>query len=252
MAFAEICSLITLGIGIAAFVFLVRVFNATKSDPFDIQVSKLDLNTLFKTNISESGMKQCRCGNNVVNDFCTEEQLLSGCLNISPNMLSNKKQFLRFLMSENTCNNYREKFNEKTNVKQIFDIHSSKVHSMATGLMVIYIAFFCVLGLLLLAPICATLIVCLILPIICVTLFGNLVNLILFIIMCVKFNDGATSTYISFLDCSIVNKSKFREQFEGIENLKTNFTAFMALNIIYIIFSFICNCISCATQKEDS
>lgn len=76
MAVGAKLSLITIGIGIAAFVFLVRVFNATKSDPFDIEVSKLDLNTLFYTTISESGMKQCRCGNNVVNDFCTEEQLL--------------------------------------------------------------------------------------------------------------------------------------------------------------------------------
>jgi hypothetical protein len=252
MAVGEILSLITIGIGIAAFVFLVRVFNATKSDPFDIEVSKLDLNTLFYTTISESGMKQCKCGNNVVNDFCTEEQLLSGCLNISPNVLSTKKQFLRFLMSANTCNNYREKFNEKKNVNQIFDIHSSKVHSMATGIMVIYIAFFCVLGLLLLAPICAPLIICLFIPIICVVLFGNLVNIILFIIMCAKFYNGATDTYISFLDCSIVNKSKFRDQFEGIESLKTNFTAFLALNIIFVVFNIICNCVNSAKQKEDS
>ena len=70
--------------------------------------------------------------------------------------------------------------------------------------------------------------------------------------MCVKFYNGATDTYISFLDCSIVNKSKFRDQFEGIESLKTNFTAFLALNIIFVVFNIICNCVNSAKQKEDS
>ena len=39
--------------------------------------------------------KQCKCGDDIVNDFCTEEQILSGCVNVSPNILSNKKKIFK-------------------------------------------------------------------------------------------------------------------------------------------------------------
>ena len=119
--------------------------------------------------------------------------------------------------------------------RNFFNINASKVHSMATGIMLIFIAFFCVIGFVLLYPICARVILCLFLPIVCVPLFRNLIIIILFIIMCVKFNNGNIDIYISFFDCSIVNKSAFRNNFEVVEGLKSNFTTFMALNIVFLV-----------------
>ncbi len=68
--------------------------------------------------------------------------------------------------------------------------------------------------------------------------------------MCANFFNGATNDYIDFLECSGVNKSKFQEKFSGVEELKSNFIAFMALNIIYVIFNCINNMLS--SKKEEN
>ena len=251
MAGGEIFGLVTLAIGIASFVFLIRVRNFTKEDPFDKTLTPSERQSFF-LNITNYDMmgKQCKCGDDIVNDFCTEEQILSGCVNISPNMLSSKKKFLSYVMDTSKCTKYKNSFLEKENPNEVFDIKANKIHNMATGIMVMYIAFFCILGLAILAPICVWLIVILLIPIICVALFGGLVNIILFIIFCVNFNKGATRDYIKFLDCNGVNKIKFQETFGDIEQFKKNYTTFVVLNSIYIVFNFICNCITAANNKE--
>ena len=98
MAGGEIFGLVTLAIGIASFVFLIRVRNFTKEDPFDKTLTPSERQSFF-LNITNYDMmgKQCKCGDDIVNDFCTEEQILSGCVNISPNMLSSKKKFLSYV-----------------------------------------------------------------------------------------------------------------------------------------------------------
>lgn len=120
---------------------------------------------------------------------------------------------------------------------------------MAIGLMVIYIATFIVIVLLILSPICSPLIVVLIIPIICTLYFGILVNIILFIIICIRFYNGDTHEYVSFLDCRGINEDKFHDDFKDVEKLKTNFLVFMILNIIYIVCGLINNCYSNLTIK---
>lgn len=252
MAAGEIFGLITLGIGIASFVFLIKVRNFTKEDPFDKTIRQSEKESYFynATNYAMVG-KQCKCGDDIVNDFCTEEQILSGCVNISPNILSNKKKFLNYVMDTSKCTQYKNSFIEKENTNEVFDIKAKNIHNMATGIMVIYIGIFCILGLAILGPVCAWLILILFIPIICIALFGGLVNIILFIIFCVNFNKGATRDYIKFLDCNEVNKNKFKDTFGDLEQFKSNYTTFVVLNSIYIVFNFISNCITAKNSKKD-
>ena len=244
-----ILSYINFGIGIAAFVFLIKVFNGTKTDPFNVKIEPQDKPSYFTTETFAMIGKQCKCGDDILNDFCTEEQILSGCKNISPNVLSTQNKFLSYVMEASKCTEYRKNFMEKVNVNQVFDINESTIHNMATGLIVLYVATFCVIILFFLGPICAWVITILLIPIVCIALLGSLVITILFIIMCANFFNGATNDYIDFLECSGVNKSKFQAKFSGVEDLKSNFIAFMALNIIYVIFNCINNALS--PKKEE-
>lgn len=153
-------------------------------------------------------------------------------------------------MDTSKCTQYYNSFIEKQYTNEVFDIKANNIHNMATGIMVIYISFFCILGLIILGPICVWLILILFIPIICVALFGGIVNIILFIIFFVNFNKGATRDYIKFWDCNGVNRSKFQETFGDVQQFKKNYTTFVVLNSIYIVFNFICNCITAASQKE--
>ena len=70
MAGGEIFGLVTLAIGIASFVFLIRVRNFTKEDPFDKTLTPSERQSFF-LNITNYDMmgKQCKCGDDIVNDF---------------------------------------------------------------------------------------------------------------------------------------------------------------------------------------
>ena len=81
--------------GIISFTLLIFFFKATRTDPFDIIL--FEKQDFFDKSFLLTKAKQCKCGDDIVNDFCSEEQILSGCENISPNILS-KKQYLRSLM----------------------------------------------------------------------------------------------------------------------------------------------------------
>lgn len=247
---AIILSYIAFGIGIVAFVFLIKVFIGTKTDPFNVKIEPQDKPSYFTTQIIAMIGKQCKCGDDILNDFCTEEQILSGCKDISPNVLSTQNHFLSYAMEASKCTEYKNNFMQKEYVNQVFDINASTIHNMATGIIVLYVATFCVLIMFFLAPICIYLIAILAIPIICIALFGSLVIMILFIIMCVNFFNGATNDYIDFLECSGVNKSKFQEKFYNVEELKTNFIAFMTLNIIYVCINCITNAFSSQKQEE--
>ena len=85
-------------------------------------------------------------------------------------------------------------------------------------------------------------------PIIAIINFGSgITNLILFIILCVRYYNGDTNNYVEFLECHNVNRNKFSGKFKDIEDLKSNFSVFKTLGIIYIILSI---CFSGSSKKK--
>jgi hypothetical protein len=73
-----------------------------------------------------------------VNDFCTEEQILLGCIDYSLYPQINEKKFLRFLMSDTQCLEYKNKIlqiktNEGQNLNTVFKIEYSLIKSFIKG-----------------------------------------------------------------------------------------------------------------------
>ena len=258
-------SCISLAITIAILVLTVKIFNYTSENPLDIKLKEGESwDIFFDTEIqAESSVfkKQCKCGEEIVNDFCNEEQKLSGCVDITANPLKNNKQFLRYLgMEQSQCENYISRIKELKNVdtlNSVFTLNFDTIHKMALGLLILVIIGFAIIILLFIAGCgslclgdCAYLCIAPCLPcFILFILFGNLVNLILFIILSVNYFKGDTSTYVDFLECSHVKEGVFNDHFgEGIQDLKGVFIPYFILNIIYLVAS----CCSGAANKSDS
>ena len=73
---------ISIAISIVNLVFICRIFIETKNNPFDSEKEE-DKNSYFNDNFNSnlplsSTLKQCKCGQNILNDFWTEELILSG------------------------------------------------------------------------------------------------------------------------------------------------------------------------------
>ena len=238
---------ISLGVLISSFIFLIKVFIGTKDDPFDITLNDDNRSRYIPESSFSSYENQSKYGEELVNNFCTSEQILQGCENITQ---SNNKKFVRNLMGVSECLKYIEEIQTKPKLNQVFNLKLKGVHQMAIGLMVIYIAIFIVIVLFLLFPICFPVILVLIVPIICILYFGDAINIVLFIIICIKFYDGDTHEYVSFLDCRGINTEQFHSDFKDVEKLKTNFLVFMILNIIYLVCSLINNCCNCSIRKR--
>ena len=230
---------------IVIIVYTRSIYDNTKNNPLEKPLNE-NRTVYFKNNRTIfSPMyyyeKQCICGDEILNDFCTEEQLLSGCHDKSLN-----KQFLRFLMDETECKAYELKImdNKTKSLSEIFDINAGKINDIALGIMILTIISMCLIFLLSIFP-CfflkcedtlesiANVVACLN---IIISLLSFIINLILFIILCVQYNKGDTADYVDFLDCKNVEKKSFKE-FEEVEDLKSNYKSFLIVNIIYYVLS---------------
>ena len=253
-------STVFFGISIAILVFTVRIYNYTAEDPFQKQLSEGETWDQFfsKTNQAESSFlkKQCKCGDEIVNDFCTEEQKLSGCSEITANPLRNNKQFLRYLeLTESECTNYKNKIlalKEKETLSQVFTLNFDIMHKMALGLLILVIIGIGVLVITIVAVLgtlccgdCALIILVPFLPVIFLFVIGaGIVNIVLFFILSLNYFQGNVSTYVEFLECNGVNREKFHGKYSVVEDLKSAFIPFFVLNIIYLILGWINSCIN--------
>ena len=252
-----------MGISIASLVYICKIYSLTKEDLFDTKLENPEMYFVSSYQSLSTMDKQCKCGDEIVNDFCTEEQILSGCVDIFLNQNLDKQKFLRFLLEETKCKDYESQIKEgNKKMNEIFKLNISGIHSMIVGLLALIIITFGVLALMLFlscgaacGQICcgegAFLILVPCIPVIIIVAFGSgITNLVLFIILLVRYYGGDTRTYVEFLECKNVNRSKFSDKFKDIEELKTDFTIFMILHIIYLILNF-CSSGS-SSQKKGS
>lgn len=256
-------SVIFFAISITILVYTIRIYNYTQENPLEKQLESGETWDQYFTKAvqAESSYlkKQCKCGDEIVNDFCTEEQKLSGCSEITANSLKNNKQFLRYLLAQSECDNYKNKIlalKEKETLSQVFTLNFDMIHKMALGLLILVVIGLGVLVVTIVAVLgtvccgdCALIILLPFLPVIFLFVIGSgIANLVLFIILSVNYYNGDTSTYVEFLECSGVNTGKFHDKFGVVEDLKSVFVPFFVLNIIYIILGWA----NSAVNKKDN
>lgn len=248
-------------ISITTFVLIIMIYEATKENPLEsIIVSSnsfiVQSDPLVKSNSHLDTLgSYCQCGEKITENICTEEQIISGCFDVSKN--SNKLQ-LRHLGDIN-CDEYTKEITTKLNYSKVFDLGFDMVNKMALGLVIISAAFLGSLVLLLLvimATICeceAIIVLCS--PCICVAgcaiIFGGIANLVLFIILMVNYYKGKTTG--EFLDyynnCEFVKTSKIIDAYDKLDRLDSLMTAYVTLNFIGMFI----NCFSSSTafKKEE-
>jgi hypothetical protein len=268
---------INLGISIAIIVLTVRIYNFTEDnitilETFDsnhyynnitgdreTQHIPASLNELVAKNDFELG-KYCQCGEEILENICTEEQIISGCYDVSKNK---EKSLLRNLDDTEICSE-KIQLGGNPDFHKHFDLGFNMVYKMALGILIIYVAVLGVTVLVLFAAFgticcgeCALAILLPFLPVIfIVVLFSGITNLVLFIIMMVNYYKGNTTG--EFLDYynNCMSDSKYKDMhedlkdtFEKLDDLDSNFTAFVVLNFIGIFVNWLSSCFN--KKKQD-
>lgn len=258
---------ISLGMFIALIVFNVRIYNMTAENPLEIYDSthRSIIPTRNGNYIMQNPSKEfysdlgkfCQCGDKIMNNICTEEQIISGCYDVSKNP---EKQSLRHLSTE--CGVFKSELeNNHNEYSKVFDLGFNMVHKMALGLLVVIIALTATIVLLVFvsfgALICGEGAVLCIVPclpcILAVLCFSGLVNLILFIILMVNYYKGyTTGDFLDYYnDCATPSeKSALGYIFDDLDTLDSNMTAFVVLNFIGMVPNICLPCVMCSKKDE--
>ena len=269
---ANVCNclfqVIQLGMSIAVVVLNVKIYKKTGENPLEIY----DTNEFNTTNIEGiadylervnylstlSSFKHCQCGEKIWNNICTEEQIISGCFDVS----KNSDRLLRNLEDFN-CDDLKSQVITKQGYSKVFDLGFNTVHKMALGLLIILCS---VLASVVLSVIAEVGKVCcgegaglLIAPcaicIICVLLFSGLVNFILFIILMVNYYKGRTTgEFLDYYNICAGDKEKdsLIETFDKLHSLDKTMTAFVVINFIQMGLGYIQSCIGIAKKSDES
>ncbi len=248
MAVSQCIQFISIPISIASLVYISKIYTLTKVDKFDTKLENPE--QYFNSSIETLSQmdKKCKCGEEVLNNYCTEKQILSGCFDISLNQSFDKPQNLRFLLEETKCKSFETQIKEgNKKLNEIFKLNISGIHSIVTGLIIIILLNLAVLFLISFVSCGAfcfgekayyLLVPCL--PCILIISYGSgITNVVLYIILLVRYYGGDIRKYAEFLECSNVKRSQFNIEFKDIEELKFDFTVFISLHIIYIILNII-------------
>jgi len=261
---------INFGISIAIIVLTVKIYKFTDGNPNILEIldtnltyalyptdSNSGLNELVTKDIFELG-KYCQCGEEILENICTEEQIISGCYDISK---KNEKSLFRYLEDNEACKlavNLQE-----PNFSKIFELGFNMVYKMALGILIIYCAVLGVSVLVLIATFgviccgeCALAILIPCLPVILiVAIFSGITNLVLFIIMMVNYYKGnTTGEFLDYYKYCMDNhqnlKTVIEPTFKELDDLDSNFTAFVVLNFIGIFLNWVTSFFNGGKKEE--
>ena len=267
---ANVCNclfqVIQLGMSIAVVVLNVKIYKKTGENPLEIY----DTNEFNTTNIEGiadylervnylstlSSFKHCQCGEKIWNNICTEEQIISGCFDVS----KNSDRLLRNLVGFN-CKDLDSKIVSQGGYSKVFDLGFNTVHKVALGILILLIANLVSVALsvlLALGSICfgenvlrliAPFAVC----IVPVVSLSGLVNFILFIILLVNYYKGTTTG--EFLDywnicLNETERQYLKDPYDKLHSLHSVMTAFVVLNFIPLGLSFIGFCLGCCNSEK--
>ena len=257
----ELIELIIFGLDIAIFIFIIRIYKRTDENPLE----NFDTNNNNNINIEPTinitnqliiEMSQCQCGEIVINNSCTEEQILSECIDIS---LNSDKNLLRSL--DDDCNDLNGRVKENGGkMHRSFHLRLNIAHKMALGIIIIYCLKFGITVLIIFisfGQICCgiyfhVVLIPLSLTILLVYYFSGIVILILEIIMLVSFYKGyTTGEFLYYYNECMKNEQKFNfySIYEDLHKLHNIFTVFIILMSIKLFLDFIKFCYDCFKPK---
>ena len=260
-------------------IFIALIINDTLKNPLEKE-NQFDKSNYFNDN--SFGTKQkCKCGEKILLNFCSEDLLLSGCININENNtlinlnenLGNCKAIEESIMSHNS------------KLIDIFQLNTNNINSSSKGLLTVNILLF-IFGSLVYVTYNKCLSIytglitcdwekarneeekgkdecCYVFIEFYITIFRNLfilicliVDIIIFSILCGVYNIDDTSKFLKFLECNNVNIVGF-DKYLVLRNLSYHFSLlkfFQSLFIIYVFFylfiSIILKCINLTDKNE--
>lgn len=246
---------------------LASIYHKTGENPlevFDKKYYKPSRNNRLSNSVNKvdyaqtlSSSEYCQCGEKIWNNICTEEQIISGCFDVS----KNSDRLLRNLVSFN-CKDLDSKIVSQGGYSKVFDLGFNTVHKMALGILILLIANLVSVALsvlLALGSICfGENVLLLIAPfavcIVPVVSLSGLVNFILFIILLVNYYKGTTTG--EFLDywniCLNESERNFlKDPYDKLHSLHSVMTAFVVLNFIPLGLSFIGFCLGCCNKEKN-
>ena len=267
--FKGILQFIGIAFSVTTIVFLAKIFNGTKENPLEVYDNRFfnksetqpteDNNPDEKSarKVSNVKDKYCQCGDNIINNICTEEQIIEGCYDILKN---NENRSLR-LLDDSNCDNMKTDIINQ-GFSKVFKLNYGTVHKMALGIIVVLSALgFSVLislitqiGVIICGEKAALIIAPFLLCIICVGLFAGLTNFILFMIMLVKYYKGKTTgEFLDFYeDClDEQGKSNLEETYDKLHDMNKYMTVFVALNFIQLGLNLLESCLNYFTKEKN-
>ena len=246
---------------------LASIYHKTGENPlevFDKKYYKPSSNNRLSNSVNKvdyaqtlSSSEYCQCGEKIWNNICTEEQIISGCFDVS----KNSDRLLRNLVGFN-CKDLDAKIENQGGYSKVFDLGFNTVHKVALGILILLIANLVSVSLsvlLALGSICfGENVLLLIAPfavcIVPVVSLSGLVNFILFIILLVNYYKGTTTG--EFLDywniCLNETERQFlKDPYDKLHSLHSVMTAFVVLNFIPLGLSFIGFCLGCCNKEKN-
>lgn len=242
-----ICTVQIINILVAATAIslVALVYNGTKDNPLDELEKNLN-NTTYQSSLKTSPSfqllneeeKYCQCGEEILNNICTEEQIISGCYDISK---YKEKSLLRNLEDEYQCDEINAHLNAGEKMNVVFDIGYGQVHKMALGIL---ICMGVILGLDIILSLvnsfsdgsgnscvktcssCNS----------CISAVGGLAEFVLVIILLVNFYKGRTTgEFLDYHDyCTIPSLYNgnyyFNEAYDKMKKVYTYMTALIIMN----------------------
>ena len=252
-----ISTILGISFTITTLVLASKISDETKDDPLEEydkkikNLNKTENTTLIETIIANDELsklsKFCQCGEKIMENICTEEQIVSGCYDVSEN---NKRTLLRYL--EENCDTIGENIESKGGLSKAFDLNYGTVYNMAYG---IYILLF-----FLLLYVIYTMLSCccpkegeIIFWCALFTYFVSLfLNFIFFIVMISSYYSGDTGKFLDYYDDCLKGKDKLmiiQDTYEKMKNISKYITAFVIINFLHIGLRIIDVVVICKTNQ---
>ena len=202
--------------------------------------------------------KYCQCGEEILNNICTEEQIISGCYDVSKN---GKKTWLRNLEEINCTEIDRILFKKENKYSEVFKLRFDVVNQMALGILIVYS---CIVLCTILVMIVSFSAMCcgdstlalLILPcipyIIIIGLSSGCADFIMLIILMVNYYKGRTTgDFLDYYNTCLKEpeKNKITKIFATLDEIDYNMTIFVILNLIGFSINYVGSCF--IKQKKD-
>ena len=225
---------------VAAFIALVSlVYSTTSNNPLE-QLDKDYPNLINRTLLEENPPfqlyndeeKYCQCGDKILGNICTEEQIITGCYDTS----KYKENALIRNLDDYHCQDLNNKLISTRKFAEVFDIGYGTVHKMALGILICECVFEAVNIIVSLLSYCSQKTVKACNTVFtCIVELAGIANFVLVIILLVNFYKGTTTgEFLDFYDyCSeskiYKDNTEFNEAYEILSKAYTYMTAWIIL-----------------------